>query len=266
MDNALDIAVLVTTMYQKDFELIKEMNIQCQSIVANQDDKQSFDSWYINGFLCQMVTTDTRGLSRNRNISIALASSEYLLFSDDDLIFDDDYIKIIEEEFQRYPDADAIKFGVQSMNPARPLSYKTPNVTKRATVRNVTSAGVIALVIRRKIIEQKNLFFHENFGAGRDLYCGEDTIFLNHLVRRGGVLYLSCRNIAKVKQDGSSWFEGYNKKYFNTIGTVLGYLYPILSYLLALRSSYKFAKRKTNMNFFQIFRCYLDGIKKSKKL
>ena len=43
MDNALDIAVLVTTMYQKDFELIKEMNIQCQSIVANQDDKQSFD-------------------------------------------------------------------------------------------------------------------------------------------------------------------------------------------------------------------------------
>ena len=64
MDNALDIAVLVTTMYQKDFELIKEMNIQCQSIVANQDDKQSFDSWYINGFLCQMVTTDTRGLSR----------------------------------------------------------------------------------------------------------------------------------------------------------------------------------------------------------
>ena len=65
------LTVLVTTMHQTDAALYKRMNLQTDAVIANQ----ASDNWerteQIDGNMVKVVTTDTRGLSKNRNIALS---------------------------------------------------------------------------------------------------------------------------------------------------------------------------------------------------
>ena len=90
--------VLVTTMYATDFSKYYEMNLKTDSVIANQADENSTLNKTINGNSVKLVTTSTRGTSKNRNIALLNINpnAQYIMFSDDDLRFYDNY-----EEFQR---------------------------------------------------------------------------------------------------------------------------------------------------------------------
>ena len=97
--------VLVTTMHQSDFSKYSQMNLQTDAVIANQADSNEIQCQKIGDSNVQLVTTATRGLSRNRNIALAHSNqkAEYLLFSDDDLIFADGYEQLIITEFEKHP-------------------------------------------------------------------------------------------------------------------------------------------------------------------
>ena len=118
------IEVLVTTMFQKDTSKYESMNLQTDAIIANQSD----DCFYIEerkgDSTVKMVTTNTRGVSRNRNMALAYATAEYVMFADDDQVMVDNYEKVIEDEFRKCPNADAIKFYCESTNKDRPMSFR----------------------------------------------------------------------------------------------------------------------------------------------
>ena len=259
----MDLEVLVTTMHQSDMKKYSEMNIQTAAVIANQADKNAYAEMKIDGHTVKMVTTDTRGLSRNRNIALVYSSSEYIVFSDDDVIFVDDYEKLIEEEFAKHSDAEAIKFYVENIDTVRPLSWKCPATFAKATRRNISSAGVLALVIRSDVLRKLNLFFHESFGAGTENFCGEDTIFLQRMINEGVNFYVSPVKIAEIDQSESSWFTAYDRKYFETAGMVLKTIYPRMAHFIVIRSAYRFSKRKKcNMKFVDILKSYYRGMGK----
>ncbi len=47
---------------------------------------------------------------------------------------------------------------------------------------------------------------------------GEDTLFLKELIEKGLKLYKSPIRIASVDMSDSTWFKGYNEKYFKDKG------------------------------------------------
>ena len=265
----MKLQIIVTTMHQNDFSIIDKMKIVSDVIITNQSDSNSISFKRIKNGEALLVTTTSRGLSRNRNIGIEFLSSnsDYVMFADDDLIFNNEYLTLIEDEFKTHPGADAIKFNLSNLSTVRKISMSPTTSFKKATRRSVSASGVWGLVIKKSSLIKYNLRFNELFGTGTENYCGEDTIFFQEMINKGIKLYLSPINIAGIDQTESSWFEGYTEKYFKTTGMVLAAIYPMLSYLLALRGAYRFSKRKKcSLNFIQIFKCYLIGIHDYKSL
>ena len=256
--------VLVTTMHQTDLSKYTQMNLQTDAVIANQADRNEILAKTINGCNVQMVTTATRGTSRNRNIALAHTNqkTEYILFSDDDLIFVDGYEQLISDEFSRHPEAEAIKFNIHDLSATRKISMRRVSVFEKATKRNMSSSGVCGLVIKADGLKKYNLWFREDFGPGTENYCGEDSIFLMEMLKKKVKLYRSPVDIAGIDQTESSWFTGHNERYFTTAGMVIGTIYPKLAYFIVIRSAYKAYKRNdSGMPFLDILRCYYNGIK-----
>lgn len=261
----MKLQVLVTTMHQSDFSKYKQMNLQTDAVIANQTDKNEYAETSINGSIVKLVSTDSRGLSRNRNVALSQASqnSDYILFSDDDLIFNDGYERTIIKEFENHPDAEAIKFNLHDLSKARKITMGRIKTFERATRRNMTSSGVCGLAVKTEILKKHNFHFHENFGSGTENFCGEDTIFIMELLNKKIHFYRSPLDIAGIDQTESSWFQGHNTRYFTTCGMVLGTIYPILSYPLAIRSAWKaYCRRDSGMCYGEILSCYYKGISK----
>ena len=261
----MGLQVLVTTMHQSDFSKFSQMNLQTDAVLANQTDKNEYAETQINGCNVKLVSTDSRGVSRNRNIAISHANqnAEYVLFSDDDLIFNDGYEQKIISEFTKHPEAEAIKFNIHDLSKTRKVSMRRIEQFEKATRRNMSSSGVWGVVLKSEVLKKYNLHFHENFGAGTENYCGEDTIFLMEMLDKKVKFFRSPVDIAGIDQTESSWFKGYDERFFSTAGMVLGTIYPRLSYLLVIRSAYKAHRRgSSKLGFWKILSCYYNGIRR----
>lgn len=259
------VEVLVTTMHQSDFSKFAQMNLQTDAVIANQTERNEYTETEINGNTVKLISTDTRGLSRNRNIALAHAgqNTDYILFSDDDLVFNDGYEQSILDEFEKHPEADAIKFNIHDLSQTRKISMRRIERFEKATRRNMSSSGVCGGVIKSDVLKKHNLHFHENFGTGTDNYCGEDTIFLMEMLDKGIRFYRSPVDIAGIDQTESSWFKGHDERFFTTAGMILGTIYPNLSHLLVIRSAWKAYRRKdSGMRYIDILACYYRGIRK----
>lgn len=257
------VQVLVTTMHQTDISKYTQMNLQTDAVIANQADRNEILTENINGCDVQMVTTNTRGTSRNRNIALAHSNqnAEYILFSDDDLVFSEGYEQLVLAEFKKHPKAEAIKFNIHDLSTTRKISMRRIQKFERATKRNMASSGVCGLAIRADALKKYNLRFREDFGPATDNFCGEDTIFLMNALASKVRLYRSPMDIAGIDQTESAWFQGHDERFFANAGVVIGTIYPVLSYLIVIRSAYKAHKRNdSGMGFVEILKCYYKGI------
>lgn len=258
----MGIEVLVTTMHQTDLSKYKEMNLQTDAVLANQTDYFGYQEEIIGSATVKMISTATRGLSRNRNIAMAMSTGEYILFADDDLQFIDGYADIIVNEFVEHPEAEAIKFNLFDLSEDRKISMKSIEKFERATMLNMGASGVCGVAIKKNVLIRANLKFNEKFGTGTENYCGEDTIFIFEMLKKKIKFYRSPKKIAGINQSVSSWFEGYNERYFEVSGKLFMTMCPRLAWLMAIRSAYRFSKReRCQMSFTEILKCYIRGIR-----
>lgn len=260
------VQVLVTTMHETNLDKFVSMNIQSDVVFANQKDSFSYTKEVINGHTAEMITTPTRGVSKNRNIAIAFSGdTEYIVFSDDDLRFLDGYEEIVINEFENHKEAEAIKFNLDCVS-ERKLSIKPTKVFKKANFKNYTACGMCGFAIKKDVLIKANLGFNEYFGPGSKVLCGEDTIFLHEVLEKKVKFYFSPKIIAQINLSSSSWHKGYDdrefgKQRFMAAGATLAAIYPHLSRLLAVRSAYKFSKRNVGtFTFKEILDCYMKGI------
>ena len=260
----MKLQVLVTTMYQNNFNLFESMNLRSDTLIANQSNSNEYKEKVINEHLVQMITTDTRGLSRNRNIALALSAqnADLLMFSDDDLVFSEGYEQSVIKEFESHPEAEAIKFNLHDLSATRKISMKPIERYEKATRLNMSASGVCGLVIKRETIIKNNLRFREDFGAGTPNKSGEDTIFIMELLEKTVPLFRSPIDIAGIDQTESCWYKGYDDRFFQTAGKVLGISFSKFAYLLAIRSAYRFTRKDNcNFGFSRILKNYYIGIR-----
>ena len=239
------IQVLVATMYQHDcMYLINKMNIKSDAIVVNQCDSYGYDTFEYNGNHVNMYSVQDRGLSRSRNTALIKSSSEFLCIADDDMVYSNTYVEDIIHEFDKYKDADAIVFYVKPVNKRfgrlGKLEYK--------------EFSSVEIVVRRDKLLASNIWFNAIFGSGGIYNCGEDSMFLKDMLNKGFRIYKSNIQIATVDMSESTWFDGYNEKYFYNKGALVAAIYPHLWFLAIIVLSLKNSVRK------------LGEINKAKKL
>ena len=244
----MNIQVLVTTMNSDANTKICEMNLcNANVIVANQNGCNSYKEWKQGKEkTVKVISTNTIGVSINRNIAISHSDADIVVFSDDDQVFLNDFEAIVSEEFQNHPKAEAIKFYCESTNKEKPLSFARPKSFKKANLRIIMSAGVPALAVKRSILEENNFLFSEKMGPGKHYFLGEDSVFLKQLMDANIAVYVSPLLLSYVKQDKSSWFNGYTDQYFISIGYAYAKIYNRAAIVMALRRAWKLRKKAEN--------------------
>jgi glycosyltransferase involved in cell wall biosynthesis len=210
-----------------------------------------------------MITTNTRGLSKNRNMALAYATAEYVMFADDDQVMVEGYEEIIKREFEKCPDADAIKFYCESTNKDRPLSFKRPEKLHKASKKELMSSGVPCLVIKRDFLVNKNIYFQTNLGPGAEYIFGEDSAFFSDIIAGKAKIYVSPILLSYINQGVSSWFKGYNEIFFKSLGYVYSRVYGRLAMLAIYRRALRL-RGKTDKSFKEMVSLMRLGAKQQR--
>lgn len=221
--------LLVVTMGQTDFSKLEQMNIHSDVIFANQADRTEKQVLEFEGHTATMITTDTRGVGKNRNIGLLYANADICLFADDDVTYVDNMEELVVGEFEAHSDADVMIFHLESDDPARP--QEKYHKTKKCGSLTRMPWGACRIAVRLDAVRKANLWFTTLFGGGCIFPSGEDSIWLQDARRAGLVMYVSDKTIGTVSFDTSTWFTGYGEKFFFAKGVYCQAVHPKTKYV-----------------------------------
>ena len=231
--------VLCVTMHQKDFSKIQQMNIHSDVFFANQADRTALEELEFDGHKARMLTTDTRGVGVNRNMTLQYAQGDICLFADDDVTYLDDMEQKVLAEFEAHPDADIMIFHLDTDSPRKQIRYPK---TKKCNRFTRMPWGAVRIAFRRTSWQKANVWFTTLFGGGCVFPSGEDSMWLAEAKRKGLTFYVSKETIGKIDMEESSWFTGYDEKFYFAKGAYYQAVHPktfgvwTLYFLLRTRS------------------------------
>lgn len=265
----MDLDVVCATMCQKDFSKINSMNIQSNVIFANQYNYTDYSEMKFKNYTAKMITTQTVGVSHNRNIGLLYSDSDIILFSDDDVVYNDGYRDTIIKIFINNPDADAFIFNTDTYKNGKKVETETYNKTiKKVNFFNFMKYPTYKLAVKKNFIKKNNITFNTCFGGGNIYSHGEDTLFIRDLINNKAKIYTHPYIIGKTFKDTSSWFSGYNKKYFYDSGVLFAAISKKYKKLLCLqflmRHSYTY--KKSNLSFVEAYDIMKSGLRGYSKL
>ncbi len=253
-------------MHLEDENYIDTLGIHTDCVVINQCDRES----------SKKVSHDTpkgpvnvsyiesreRGLSKSRNAAIANAKGPVCMLCDNDVEYVDDYDRIVIDAFERF-DADVIVFFIKRPERSRPV-FDRPKRMGYLSVLKIFSPE-----ISFRLESIRDIKFNELFGAGAKYFLGEENLFLYECLKRRKKIVYVPEMIAKVRDEESTWFKGYNDEFFVSRGAnyaaMSGPFSVVLILQFALRKRGLYAKNMSTASaikkMFEGRREYFDTVR-----
>ena len=222
----MKIEVLISAMNVDDISFYKKFNLKTDALIINQAGYNAYEEIITDlGYKVRMISTDTKGLGVSRNLAILNSKADIIIFADDDEVFTDNYSKDVKEAFVNNPDVDIFIFRTIIYQDGKEIIKVKEE--KDLKIYNALRYGSVHFAIKRDSIAKKNIHVSTYFGAGTDNGSGEDSIFLADCIRNKLKVRSNLKTIAKVYNDGSTWFKGYDEKFFYDKGKLAKALFPI---------------------------------------
>lgn len=238
------VKVLIPTMNRTSDdidELIEKMNIQTEAVVVNQAKHTgSVISDYVvktkNNKIVRVINSKGTGIGNSRNRAFLASSGgvfakenddeEILLFADDDIHYVDGYEDIVINEFKEIPEADMLVFNARCLNNNDGRVKDKPcNTIEGVHWFNCLRYGTIRMAVKKKFLEEHNIWFSLEHGGGTKYGFGEDTLFIHDCLKAGAKIYTTPATLCEFSYEDSSWFQGYDEKWFNDEGVLFKRLY-----------------------------------------
>lgn len=250
------IEVLVATMYQDDFSILESLNIQSDAVVINQCDREGKHQIQFKNNNILWIDTKERGLSKSRNLALDNATADLCIICDEDETLRDGYPRMIIDAFNNIPSADLIVFNINRIG----WNEKEKVFEKPHIVGKFKTYGSVHITFKLRSIKDHLIRFDTKFGAGSGMYsCAEDAIFCMDCHKNKLNMYTYPGVLCDVRCDTSTWFTGYNEKYFFDVGAYLSVAFPNLKSLL--KWYYPIRCRKiSNMSALSIIAAINSGI------
>jgi len=255
----MNVEVLVACMHQKDDSLYEKMNLQTDAVFANQCEEYHFKTIMRGNKKLKIVSTSDKGVGKNRNVALLNATGDILLFSDEDMVYCDDYEIKIKAAFERLPQADAIIFNCSFSKNG--IIYRTScEKTKRVRIFNALKYGTCRIAIKRESFLKANIYFSQLFGGGARYSSGEDSLFIVDMLKKKLKIYTHKFVIGCTNKDKSSWFNGYNDKLYIDKGTWLANAFPFMKYFLSAYYAYRM-RNTSERSMIQILSLIIKGVR-----
>ena len=257
------VQVLASVMGQNLEEIAERMQLDSDAVIVNQCNRLDYRELRYRGHLLQFYSFPERGVGRSRNEAIMRARGDICLFSDQDIVYQPGYADSIEEEFLKNPDADMILFNITVDE-----SRRTYHISSRRRVHwyNCGRYGAVSFAVRRSSLLKSGVMFSLLFGGGAEYINGEDSLFLIEFIKKGYKVYTSPVTIGREEAGESTWFAGYNEKFFYDRGVLYRHLYGRLDWVIALRFLLVHRKKLcADFGLWQCFRWMRQGSEKSRK-
>ena len=228
----MTLQLLVAAVGAQALPLAEEMNIDSDAIIVAQKLEGSEQEYTYRGHKLLYISMPEKGVGLNRNTSLARATADISLFSDEDIIYDAEYPEKVLGQFEAHPQADVLLFNVKAM-PGR----ETYHNDKFGRVRwfNCGRYPTYSMAVRTSKVHEENITFSVLFGGGAKYSNGEDSLFIMSCLKAGLKVYKVPVTIGHEKVRESTWFTGYNRKFFFDRGVLYAHLYGGLAQLMGLR-------------------------------
>ena len=257
--------VLVSALKNDPEQLIGRMNLESDAVIINQtdhDDKRviSLD----NDHNVRVFENAERGVGASRNKALSKAEAEIVLFSDEDIVYDRGYEKKVLKAFAENADADIILFNIEVDERRR-----TYWIDKKTKVGRFNSGRYPAYSAAARLsgLKKAGVKFSLLFGGGAPYSNGEDSLFFMDCIRSGLKIVAVPIKLGREEFRDSTWFKGYNEKFFFDRGVLYHFLYRQAAVIWGLR--FVVTKRKVmcrEVNAFKAFSLLCAGIRKGKLL
>jgi len=120
------------------------------------------------------------GVTKSRNLAITLATSDYILFCDDDVVYTDNLYDIVVGALQN---SVACTFRVASTEGG--FTKEFSEFSKRHTRLSILSVGTIEIACQREFLIEHSIKFPEDLGAGARYPCCDEPVFLSRIIDKG---------------------------------------------------------------------------------
>lgn len=260
-----NLEVLVSALEKDPMKLASDMHLECDALIVNQGNRDlSYKYETANKLNIRVFESTERGIGRSRNLALDKADSKIVLFSDDDIVYSKGYADNILKAFSNDPSADIIMFNVDVCEERRTYHIDSPIRVHKWSVGRYPCYAAAA---RLESIRKPGIRFSHLFGGGAKYSCGEDNLFFMDCLRAGLVIKAVPVKIGTEVPRKSTWFNGFNKKFFSDRGVLFSFLYGKIALIWAIR--FVLVKKKQygqSVKSSDAFRWMREGIKEGKAL
>ena len=232
----MKLEILVSAVNEDVDTLAERMNLQADAIIVNQCGENTYREYTYQEHRIRCYSFAERGVGLSRNNCLMRAQGDICLFADEDIIYRPGAVRAIEAEFEKNPDADMILFNMDV-----PEDRATYHIDGYGRVRwyNCGRYPTYSFAARTEKLREANIAFSLLFGGGARYSNGEDSLFLAECIRKELKVFKAPVTIGKENGRPSTWFHGYNEKFFYDRGVLYHFLYGKAAFLMALRFLYK---------------------------
>ena len=231
----MKLQVLAAAVNQDVKKLADSMNLKTDAVIVNQCNDYTYEEFLRGDRTIQCFSMKERGVGLNRNTALLHATGDIVFFSDEDICFYDDYEEKVLAAFAKNTDADVITFNFKVHE-----SRRTYFNTKERRIRwyNYGRYPTFAVAARLEALRKANVSFSLLFGGGAKYSNGEDSLFLKDCLKAGLHMYTDTTEVGEEVYRESTWFRGYNEKFFTDRGVLYHYLYGRLAKVFSFRFLY----------------------------
>ncbi|OBT02718.1 hypothetical protein A9257_20875 [Vibrio cyclitrophicus] len=135
----------------------------------------------------KIITSNSGGLSKSRNLALQNTSSQYIIFSDDDNSYIKDLCKVVSHRLSELNFPEFLSFRIEDETGEYFKAY--PNKLSKHNRRSILRLSSIENVYDVRFIRSNGLMFDESFGLGAKYPSCEQPIFASCILSSGGIGY-----------------------------------------------------------------------------
>ncbi|MDE5806552.1 MAG: glycosyltransferase [Muribaculaceae bacterium] len=213
--------------------------------------------------------SDSRGLSRNRNILLEQATAPFCLIADDDLSYEPECLLEVIRILDQNPEISVATFMYCDESGNYEKSYPDYSFDLQSPVKGYFPTS-FEIAFRNKDVKDAEVLFNENFGIGAPHYgCGEEDLWLHELMKKGLQGRFFPVMLATHKGETTGIRSAAKPEVLRAQGVVIALTYPLASFpriiLKAWRTS-KTAEKSFRRCLKYLLQGWADSFLKRKQL